>query len=495
MQNPREQNLQGSSASSEPELVGQLTPSQALDTTEVASTSDTQIQRPALPRQSADQGSDYGTSSRVPLPRRTRRVTACLECRRRRRRCTGQVPCRTCRTFGVQCVFDRTLDKRSTEYFRRRVHQEVEELLRLQPSNLRPDTQLAQQQFAPDGTEAALSLQDTSGAPESGLSAREQSLRLSDTRDAAFGENLGQLIAVKSSHAPTASLICTTRCFMASGIKDIPWYPSSLRLQQVELHNKALYQIPAHQVPDVSPLSLTYYMYFNLMAEQKEQSSDAATFVLGNVDPRVDLLFRPRGPLDPLNVSTWACEIIKQFMPFDIFTQLGYVFLVSRLMRWNLCPTLQNYMLLPSIMRPTCAQRCVPHYPSADMQPLPVIREALVRGEHQLYRPVGNVNRAGTQSIKMHWPFGMEEAVVYDAVTGELVLSRLFEAAAADEASWSCGVDFARELSAADKGLFTTVSHNHGWEGLEAEGPYTFCAHQYEKTPMSEMHSSLVASQ
>ena len=386
------------------------------------------------------------------------------------------------------------MDKRSKDYFDRRVREEVDGVLRFQSGDPTSELPPAQPQIAHYDTESSTSLHGAAGALEVALTAQQAYPRLPSFRDPDVHESLGQLMAVKSRLRLSEALVCTTRCFMASGIRDIPWYPASLRLQQVELHNQALHQIPAHQIPDVSPMSMTYYNYLNTMAEQKEGSRASASFVLGEADLRVDLLFRPRSTSDPLDVSAWTCELVKQFMPFDLFTQLGYVFLITRLMHWNLCPTLQNYMLLPSIMRPTCAQRCVPHYPSADMQPLPVIREALVRGERQLHKPVGNIRGAGTQGIKMHWPFGFEQAVVYNAVSGELVLSRLFEAAAADEASWSCGVDFAREISTADKGLFTTVHHNHGWEGLEADGPYTFSSHQYEKTPMSTMHPPLIAT-
>ena len=401
------------------------------------------------------------------------------------------MPCRTCRTYGVLCVFDPTLDKRSKEYFRTRVHQEVEQVLRSQLRDPSPGFLAPRHRIAPHDPGVAIGLHETTGALEVLPLALEKT-KLPTAHDPQASQSLA-LVAVKSRPLASGTLVCTTRCFMASGIKNIPWYPTSLRLQQVELHSGALHQIPAHQIPDVSPLSTTYYTYLNTMVEEKEQSCAAASFVLGDVDSRVDLLFRPRGASDPLNVSTWACEFVKQFIPFDIFTQLGYVFLIARLMRWNLCPTLQNYMLLPSIMRPTCAQRCVPHYPSADMQPLPVIREALVRGERQLRKPVGIVGGAGAQSIKMHWPFGLEEAVTYDALSGGLLLSRLFESAAADEASWSCEVDFAQELSTADTGLFTTVNHNHSWEGLEADGPYTFSSHRYEKTPMSTMHLPSIA--
>ena len=98
------------------------------------------------------------------------------------------------------------------------------------------------------------------------------------------------------------------------------------------------------------------------------------------------------------------------------------------------------------------------------MLPLPVIREALVRGESTLRRPVGNIERAGTQSIKMHWPFGIDAAFTHDPVTGETGLSRLFTEAAADESSWSCGIEFFEELSVVGEGVYNVVVHQHDWD-------------------------------
>jgi Domain of unknown function (DUF3425) len=276
------------------------------------------------------------------------------------------------------------------------------------------------------------------------------------------------------STSPTAPLVqgpvCTSLCFLASGVAQIPWYPAPLRFQQVALFHQPLHQIPAHQIPDVSALSVSFAR-FNIAAERKVKSGIPPSSVFGDIDTHVDLLFRPATSLDALTPANWACETAKRFIPYDVHTQLGYVFLISRLIRWNLCPTLENYILLPPIMRPTCLQRCTPQFPTADFQPLPVIREALVRGERRLSKPIGDVERAGTEQIKLYWPFGMEAALEQDPTTRQIRLSQLFEAAAADETSWSCGVDFAKHTSMAPMEIFNVVQHFHTWEGSEGVPP------------------------
>ena len=281
------------------------------------------------------------------------------------------------------------------------------------------------------------------------------------TASPASAQSLSKLPSL--SPQPIDKLICTSYCDLSSGSSCISWYSAALQSQQIALLRQPAHLVPSHQIPDPSPLSIAYTKFLQTV-DQMTQSGIPIDSILEGIDPKVDLLFRPRSQLDTLTPATWACEITKRFMPFDLYTQLGYVFLLSRLIRWTLCPKLENWILLPSIMKPTALQRSVPHYPTADMQPLPIIRESMVRGEHTLQKPVGDVKRAGTQSIKLHWPLDIE-AALENSTTGETVLSRLFMAAAADEDSWSCGVAYFQEISSkVYRGVYNVIVHDHAWK-------------------------------
>lgn len=264
-------------------------------------------------------------------------------------------------------------------------------------------------------------------------------------------------------YANSTGRLCTALCDLTSG-EHVSWYPESLRSQQRELLRHHNYQVPAHKIPDPQSSLSKEYTEFGNAVQQQLQLGRTIESIVGDTDPVVDLLFRPRTPSDALTNSLWACEVTKKLAPLDIYTQLGYVFLLSRLIRWCVTTTHKNWILMPPMMRPTNAQRWIPHYLSADIQPLSAVREALVYGRTTLDAPIGDLERAGTTSIKMSWPFGLDEAVELNPSTGQKVLSRLFQAAAADESNWSCGRDFMKDMP---PGEVNVVTHQHGWERVE----------------------------
>jgi hypothetical protein len=259
---------------------------------------------------------------------------------------------------------------------------------------------------------------------------------------------------------------CSAFCALNSEA-DIDWYPESLRRQQRELLHLQVYQIPAHKVPDPrSSLCRSYADFGNAHAGKITNSGIADSEKLGT-DPVVDLLFRDHIPSDGVTYSAWACEIARKLTKLDVYTQLGYCFLLERLIRWCSNTNLKNWTLLPPLMRPIKAQRYIPHYLSADVQPIAAIRDALVHGRTTLEEPVGNIQRAGTTRIHMHWPFGLDEAIEEDPHTGHKVLSRLFQAAAGDESNWSCGTEF---MDSMPPGEVNVIPHYHGWEGEGQNG-------------------------
>jgi Domain of unknown function (DUF3425) len=147
------------------------------------------------------------------------------------------------------------------------------------------------------------------------------------------------------------------------------------------------------------------------------------------------------------------------YVQTDIFTQLANSFLLTRFIRWIVAPSLQNYLLLPDIMRPTPSQTRIPHYASADMFPLPVVRDALVKGQLELLDPIGTGAAPG---IKFNWPFDLKKAVDIDAATGVMTVSRLFGICAADARNWTSSEDILANTPMSHEAL-NVINHRHGW--------------------------------
>ncbi|RJE18422.1 Transcription factor [Aspergillus sclerotialis] len=60
-------------------------------------------------------------SSSSSAPRRKNSSTACIECRRRRSKCAGGVPCETCRRLNIDCVIDEESDNRRKVTLKRKI--------------------------------------------------------------------------------------------------------------------------------------------------------------------------------------------------------------------------------------------------------------------------------------------------------------------------------------------------------------------------------------
>ena len=237
-----------------------------------------------------------------------------------------------------------------------------------------------------------------------------------------------------------------------------PWCVAEFHDRQIALLQGPDHLILPHIVEDESPLSMMY-MEFRAGVNRMLAQGIPLDSVLGPIDPIVDLLFRPRHANDRFTACSWACELARIHVNIDVFTKLANAFLLARYMRWVLSPSLENYLLLPEIMRPTRAQRTIPHYPSADLFSLPAVREHLVRGQLSLAEAIGT---PGTHGIKFHWPFSIEKAVDTDLESGTITVSRLLGMCAADPKNWSCSKDFLVNTPMAG-GILNVINHQHCW--------------------------------
>ncbi|KAI9366996.1 fungal-specific transcription factor domain-containing protein [Aspergillus egyptiacus] len=64
------------------------------------------------------------SSRNLPIPRRTKRSSACIACKARRSRCSGGRPCDRCLKTGSQCVFAEEEDRRK-KYAQRKLEEEL----------------------------------------------------------------------------------------------------------------------------------------------------------------------------------------------------------------------------------------------------------------------------------------------------------------------------------------------------------------------------------
>jgi hypothetical protein len=114
----------------------------------------------------------------------------------------------------------------------------------------------------------------------------------------------------------------------------------------------------------------------------------------------LELLYRPRAPGDPHNVSTWACEYTKTWTFLPMHVRLASVHYAGSLMRWLILPCRETYALLSKLMRPIDCQLFVPHTGDVDLCHLPCVRAT------QLEHGGKWVNRVTADSQRCHWVEG-----------------------------------------------------------------------------------------
>jgi hypothetical protein len=373
--------------------------------------------------------------------RKSRISSACLECKKRRRKCNGEQPCQTCQDFETECVYDPGADRRSKAYFQRRLAEGIRDASQSDPTD-----------------ELVAALQRDLDPKMENSDLTPFALPQADFSEPDFSQ--------QPQHTQSNRLICQKMCVLsATGASPRAiWYPVHLQEQQEHRLQGPPHLIPPHCISDRSPLSMAFANVRESVSEMLDRSVPF-DIALGPLDTQVDLIFRERKVEDTFCASNMACEISRIIHPHDVFTQLANAYLLARYMRWIISPTLENYIFLPKIMRPTLAQQTIPHFASADLLPMPAVRNCLSKGGSTLMETIGP-QRNGP-NIKFHWPFDMDKAIFPSPETGMLTITRLFQICVEESANWSCGREFLEGSAVMD--MVATIDHQHGWPTTQLE--------------------------
>ncbi len=90
--------------------------------------------------------------------------------------------------------------------------------------------------------------------------------------------------------------------------------------------------IQSRLVLEDSPLSNVFTGFRNAARQMIATGTPALDIIEGN-GVVVDLLFRERTPTDGFTCSSWACELYRTFEEANDIVRIGWVFLLTRLMR------------------------------------------------------------------------------------------------------------------------------------------------------------------
>ena len=109
-------------------------------------------------------------------------------------------------------------------------------------------------------------------------------------------------------------------------------YPPAQQWQQLIAFSSHEYQMRSFAIWEDSPIANLFYR-FQDHAFQSIANGTPVSSILGSGIIDVELIFRNRTPEDPYDVCSWACEMWKNVVNYDIYVILASCVLASGLMR------------------------------------------------------------------------------------------------------------------------------------------------------------------
>ncbi|KAK5188955.1 hypothetical protein LTR92_011047 [Exophiala xenobiotica] len=199
-------------------------------------------------------------------------------------------------------------------------------------------------------------------------------------------------------------------------------------------------RIPRHLVlpliiPDDSYMSRTYIHYLQGARHMLETGVPRSNVLGVDDEVLVDLFVRSRTDRDQFDCASWACEVSRGYET-DVFARLCTAYMLTFMMRWLLVPTVENYLKVPDMMKPTPSQCMIPHIGAIETIPIPSVRDANIHHLRDWLTPLINCNWS------VNWQHGMDAAVQRSPKTGATVLTSKFILHVTDYDNWSVGSTF-----------------------------------------------------
>ena len=259
---------------------------------------------------------------------------------------------------------------------------------------------------------------------------KHRRLRQSNTTDPSSTNSMpnGELVTRRGYAVPGYTLTFGNLPFSSSLRTN--WYPENVQKQQSLLFSTPEYLVTPLADTDDSPLSSALTDFIKLCKQLMVEKTHSTQLINQDLLD-VTLFFRERQPHDPINISSWASEMLRVFRGvFSDQLLLACAVCVTHLVQWLIFPTAENYSKMPLIARPTSLQRLKPHAAWIDLMIFPTFRNALVERSRDWAEPC---MRAKWELI---WSNPLEDALHRDEVGTRVFLSREFVLHAGVPENW-----------------------------------------------------------
>ncbi|KAF1836230.1 hypothetical protein BDW02DRAFT_587590 [Decorospora gaudefroyi] len=374
---------------------------------------------------------------------------ACESCRKRKSKCDGVRPkCNTCQSKSLTCVYDVAEDGKTTTQLRahvRRLAKELDDmksvvsLLAMAPDRASAASwasELEKNGFAhhsADEVKKALSVNlagpcephPTGGSdslgPTPGLPAGESFGTPSSEQFANAAHNMGPVSYSSSSREESreqsqSSALSYSNDNLVDGVAPVNPSPLGLEAATNSLQKFGFDCVFYRRTK--GNLLRSGYSEVQIFGRSE---IDVDTLLLGFIDPQ-----------DAQPVSTWCSRTVNKLLPATpLPVRLASTWLLTKLMRYLIWPSVENMNASPEWLMPMGKQETSPYDMLIDLVPWPQVRHLLYH--HPQEYPVGHL----IGLIGIAWPYADDACHYWDIEAGCSHMSPLFESTVADLNNWT----------------------------------------------------------
>lgn len=210
-----------------------------------------------------------------------------------------------------------------------------------------------------------------------------------------------------------------------------------------------IHTLTPRNCPPTCPLDS---ILLDFLSERRQRAAEglSQSEILGPRYPSVSSLLNPAVSVYSHPLSKVFTDILARFPDLATLPErVATLYMMFLFMRWQVSPTQENYLRLPSWFRPVRGQVETEHPAWYDHIPFPGMRERLVAEfEAPELFPFDNFFIPFTSTLSVNWPYEDAYVLLASPTGEELMINPVFEQHVGVLANWTLGEAFERAFPA-----------------------------------------------
>ncbi|RWA12238.1 hypothetical protein EKO27_g2863 [Xylaria grammica] len=205
---------------------------------------------------------------------------------------------------------------------------------------------------------------------------------------------------------------------------------------------------PIKHVPATCPLD---HVLLKFMHERRQRAAEGLS-PIELVGPRYPSIFSLLNPTEVSHshpVSKVFTDILSKFSAIcKVPEKVAVLYVMFMVMRWHICPTKENFDLLPSFSRPIDIQYSTPHPAWIDYLPFPSMREKFIQQYNDPNFHFDEIFIPYTLTLSLNWPYEDTDALIVTPDDSETIINPVFLTHLSRLENWTLGDAFDQALPA-----------------------------------------------